>query len=224
MSSRSVNGCLSLPLIQFNRPYRRTRRSLRQRCYRNLYRDWQMVETRRIVTESLVRDTLFGIEGNQMIIRKDQRKHQRKHRQLMLWAVGLYVIAIFTFMLRADAVLYQESATELSRRAFAILRQNCFGCHGAGKMSGLDLRTAESVLAGGDNGKVIEPFDASASRLYQFITHQAKPTMPPGKKLPDAAVETLRRWIEAGASFDGFDKEAAVEKNDEPAKERKSVV
>ena len=62
------------------------------------------------------------------------------------------------------------------------------------------LRTGESVLAGGDNGKVIEPSDANASRLYQFITHQAKPTMPPGKKLPDAAIETLRRWIEAGAS------------------------
>jgi hypothetical protein len=84
-------------------------------------------------------------------------------------------------------------------------------------MSGLDLRTAESALAGGDNGKVIEPFDAGASRLYQFITHQAKPTMPPGKKIPDAAIETLRRWIEAGASFDGFEKEVA-RKDDGPAK------
>src|SRR5262245_60074449 len=138
-----------------------------------------MVETRAMVMKSLAVDTRFGIEGRKMII----RKHQRKHRQLMLLAVGLYVIALFSFILPADAVLYQESATDLSRRAFAILRQNCFGCHGAGKMSGLDLRTSETVLAGGENGKVIEPSDASASRLYQFVSHRAKPTMPPGKKL-----------------------------------------
>jgi mono/diheme cytochrome c family protein len=140
----------------------------------------------------------------------------RKYRNLVALASVLYLI-VFFFLPGASAGLPQESAQELSRQAYAILRQNCFGCHGAGKMSGLDLRTAESALAGGDNGKVIEPFDASASRLYQFITHQAKPTMPPGKKIPDAAIETLRRWIEAGASFDGFEKEAA-RKDDEPAK------
>ncbi len=140
----------------------------------------------------------------------------RKYRNLVALASVFYLIAFF-FLPGASAGLPQESAQELSRQAYAILRQNCFGCHGAGKMSGLDLRTAESALAGGDNGKVIEPFDAGASRLYQFITHQAKPTMPPGKKIPDDAIETLRRWIEAGASFDGFEKEVA-RKDDEPAK------
>src|SRR5262245_8359144 len=153
-----------------------------------------------------------------MISRNHWQEHWRKRRRLMLWTVGVYVTALFAFMPPAGSALNQESATELSRRAYVILRQNCFGCHGAGKMSGLDLRTAESALAGGDNGKVIEPSDASASRLYQFITHQSKPAMPPGKKLPDAAIETLRRWIEAGASFDGFEKEAATGKDDGTAK------
>jgi mono/diheme cytochrome c family protein len=140
----------------------------------------------------------------------------RKYRNLVALASVFYLM-VFFFLPGASARPPQESAQELSRQAYAILRQNCFGCHGAGKMSGLDLRTAESALAGGDNGKVIEPFDAGASRLYQFITHQAKPTMPPGKKIPDAAIETLRRWIEAGASFDRFEKEV-TRKDDEPAK------
>jgi mono/diheme cytochrome c family protein len=140
----------------------------------------------------------------------------RKYPNLAALASVFYLVAFF-FLPGASARLPQESAQDLSRQAYAILRQNCFGCHGAGKMSGLDLRTSGSVLAGGDNGKVIEPFDANASRLYQFITHQAKPTMPPGKKLPDAAIETLRRWIDAGASFDGFEKEVAG-KDDESAK------
>src|SRR5215813_5665537 len=176
-----------------------------------------MVETRVMVMKSLVEDTRSGIGGHRMISRNHWQEHWRKRRRLMLWTVGVYVTALFAIMPPAGAALNQESATDLSRRAYVILRQNCFGCHGAGKMSGLDLRTAESALAGGDNGKVIEPFDAGASRLYQFITHQAKPTMPPGKKLPDAAIETLRRWIEAGASFDGFEKEVA-RKDDESAK------
>src|SRR5215510_3425426 len=140
----------------------------------------------------------------------------RKYRNLVALASVFYLI-VFFFLPGASARLPQESAQELSRQAYLILRQNCFGCHGAGKMSGLDLRTAESALAGGDNGKVIEPFDAGASRLYQFITHLTKPTMPPGKKIPDAEIETLRRWIEAGASFDGFEREV-VRKDDEPAK------
>src|SRR5215475_7810157 len=148
----------------------------------------------------------------------DIQAYLSKRRRLMLWTVGFYAMAVCVFMLSVNARLHQESATELSRRAFAILEQNCFACHGAAKMSGLDLRTAESALAGGDKGKVIEPSDADASRLYQFVTHQAKPTMPPGKKLPDAAIETLRRWIEAGAPFDGFEKDVAAGKDDEAAK------
>jgi mono/diheme cytochrome c family protein len=141
----------------------------------------------------------------------------RKYRNLVALASVFYLCAFF-FLPDADARFQQETPRELSRQAFVVLKQNCFGCHGAAKMSGLDLRTAESVLAGGDNGKIIEPPDASASRLYQFVTHQAKPAMPPGKKLPDAAIETLRRWIEAGASFDGFEKEVAAGKDGEPAK------
>jgi mono/diheme cytochrome c family protein len=140
----------------------------------------------------------------------------RKYRNLVALAGGFYLFAFF-FLPGAGARLPQEDPRDLSRQAYAVLKQNCFGCHGAAKMSGLDLRTAESALAGGDNGKVIEPFDAGASRLYQFVSHQAKPTMPPGKKLTDTAVETLRRWIEAGASFDGFEREAAAGKEDEPA-------
>jgi len=141
----------------------------------------------------------------------------RKYRNLVALASAFYLFAFF-FLPGAGARLTQEPAQDLSRQAYAVLKQNCFGCHGAAKMSGLDLRTAESALAGGDNGKVIEPSDAGASRLYQFVTHQAKPAMPPGKKLPDAAIETLRRWIEAGASFDGFEKEGAAGKDGEPDK------
>jgi mono/diheme cytochrome c family protein len=133
----------------------------------------------------------------------------RKYRNLLFWASCIYLLALFAFMLRASAELPQETAQDISRQAYAVLKKNCFACHGATRASGLDLRTAESLRAGGEGGPVIVPFEASQSRLYVFVNHAEKPAMPPGKKLPDADIETLRRWIEAGASFDGFEKTVA---------------
>jgi mono/diheme cytochrome c family protein len=104
---------------------------------------------------------------------------------------------------------------DLSRRAFNILNQNCFACHGAAKTSGLDLRTGDSILTGGDRGAVLIPSDANGSRLFQFVSHREKPAMPPGKKLSEPEIETLRQWIEAGAPFGAFEDAAAPERNNE---------
>ncbi|MFN0109860.1 MAG: DUF1553 domain-containing protein [Blastocatellia bacterium] len=133
---------------------------------------------------------------------------------------SLAVLAISLFVLSAGShtAIQRASAQSLSQQAYSILQQNCFGCHGAARASELDLRTADGVLTGGENGKVIVPGDAQASRLFQFITHQEKPTMPPGKKLSDADIETLRKWIAEGASFEGFAPLAAEATKAEAAK------
>jgi mono/diheme cytochrome c family protein len=93
--------------------------------------------------------------------------------------------------------------------AYSILQKNCFVCHGAAKTSGLDLRTSDSMLAGGMHGAVIVPSDPEQSRLYKLITHVAEPAMPPGKKLADDDIETLRIWIEAGAPYPKIDAKQA---------------
>src|SRR5262245_36700196 len=131
----------------------------------------------------------------------------KRHKQIVLLTVAVYVIAISIFLHPSSYILYpsssavysQENPQTLSRQAYTVLQKNCFGCHGAAKINGLDLRTAESIRAGGEAGPVIVPFEANESRLYLSASHAEKPTMPPGKKLPDADVEILRRWIEAGA-------------------------
>jgi mono/diheme cytochrome c family protein len=126
----------------------------------------------------------------------------RKQRNLRLCvSLGLLLAGVL-FMGSTSARLAQQMT--LSQQAYAIVQQNCLGCHGAAKSSGLDLRTAEGVLAGGENGKVIVPGEPQASRLYQLVTQQEKPAMPPGKKLSEAELETLRRWIEAGAPLEAF--------------------
>jgi hypothetical protein len=94
-------------------------------------------------------------------------------------------------------------ADDLSVRAYTILQKNCFMCHGAAKTSGLDLRTADTALAGGEHGPAIVPSEPENSRLFRMVSHALQPTMPPGKKLAPDDLDTLRAWIGAGASFEG---------------------
>src|SRR3954451_10905050 len=83
----------------------------------------------------------------------------------------------------------------------AIFKNRCNGCHNADKQKGgLNLETFGTAMQGGGSGKVIEPGDLDASTLYQLVTHQDQPTMPPnGPKIPDAELATIKLWIEGGA-------------------------
>src|SRR3954471_9168974 len=82
-----------------------------------------------------------------------------------------------------------------------IFKNRCNGCHNADKQKGgLNLETFGTAMQGGGSGKVIEPADLDASTLYQLVTHQDQPTMPPnGPKIPEAEIATIKLWIEGGA-------------------------
>ncbi len=91
---------------------------------------------------------------------------------------------------------------DLATDAYQILEKNCHACHGAAvQMSKLDLRTRQKTLIGGERGPAVEPANLQRSFLWRFVTHAQKPEMPPGSKLADADIETLRKWIVAGAPF-----------------------
>jgi hypothetical protein len=92
---------------------------------------------------------------------------------------------------------------------YAVIQRRCFACHGSAKTSGLDLRTQESALAGGMHGPVLVPADPEQSRLLKLVSHLAEPAMPPGKKLSDDEIESLRIWIEAGALYPRIDSKQA---------------
>jgi hypothetical protein len=82
-----------------------------------------------------------------------------------------------------------------------IFRNRCNSCHNADKQKGgLNLETFGTAMQGGGTGKVIEPGDLEASTLYQLVSHQEQPTMPPNTpKIPDAEIEVIKLWIEGGA-------------------------
>ncbi|MBM3740901.1 MAG: DUF1549 domain-containing protein, partial [Acidobacteria bacterium] len=94
------------------------------------------------------------------------------------------------------------TAQDLATEAVAILKKNCFSCHGAAmQMSKLDLRTLESAKRGGERGPAIRSTNPKRSLLYLLASHQQNPSMPPGQKLADADIDLLGRWITAGAPY-----------------------
>ena len=82
-----------------------------------------------------------------------------------------------------------------------ILREHCCGCHNPDKQKGgLDLTSHGRALAGGGSGEVIAAGDPDGSHLWQVVSHASEPKMPPeSDRLPDAALDVIRRWIAAGA-------------------------
>jgi len=85
-------------------------------------------------------------------------------------------------------------------RVRAIVADNCLACHGSARMSGLDLRSREGMLAGGKRGPAIVPGKGSESLLYKAVMHQGGLAMPPGNKtLSKEQAAALLAWIDAGA-------------------------
>lgn len=78
------------------------------------------------------------------------------------------------------------------------MAQFCFECHGVKNTeSGLDLRTIESMLKGGEGGPVLVPGKPEESLLFKMI-HQGK--MPPDGQMPGKGdIERVRKWIVYGA-------------------------
>ncbi|HEY7154558.1 MAG TPA: c-type cytochrome domain-containing protein [Gemmataceae bacterium] len=82
----------------------------------------------------------------------------------------------------------------------------CSECHNSDEpKGGLNLETYKALREGGDDGVVLTPGKADASRIVRLVEHKEKPFMPPKKaKQPRSEeIALLRAWIDAGAKEDG---------------------
>ena len=80
---------------------------------------------------------------------------------------------------------------------------NCVSCHNdEKKKGGLELTSREHALKGSENGPVLVPRKADKSALIKVLLADSDPHMPPKKQLSDKDIATLRRWIDAGATWD----------------------
>lgn len=91
---------------------------------------------------------------------------------------------------------------DLAEAATSIIKTHCTACHGQARMSGLDLRSAASALAGGTRGPAVIAGDAATSLLVRAVRGTAELSMPPGdSKLSDQQIDALADWINAGAPW-----------------------
>ncbi|MBC8166829.1 MAG: DUF1553 domain-containing protein [Bryobacteraceae bacterium] len=99
-------------------------------------------------------------------------------------------------------------AIDFQREIRPILSDACFQCHGpdkATRMAGLRLDTKEGAFTERKNGTAIVPGKPAASLIMQRLTHAEKgKRMPPEyshKSVNPKQIETLQRWITAGANW-----------------------
>ena len=113
-------------------------------------------------------------------------------------------------LLLTFAALAAEAAPKLdfNRDIRPILSDNCFACHGFdAKKRKADLRldTPEGATAINDGVQAIKPGDPEGSELIKrLLTKDPEEVMPPPeshKKLTQAQIDTLRRWIAEGAPY-----------------------
>ena len=90
-----------------------------------------------------------------------------------------------------------------------VLVEHCYQCHSADAKKvkgGLLLDSKEDLLKGGTSGAAVVPGDPETSSLIQAVRYEDKDLqMPPrkdgGRKLPDAAIDDLTRWVKIGAPY-----------------------
>src|SRR5262249_36255329 len=101
-----------------------------------------------------------------------------------------------------------------------ILKESCFGCHGAKNPKGkLDMTRYEAFRKGGSHDDPIVDGKPDESYLMLVLTapHNDKKRMPPvdsGDALPKAKIDLIARWIKEGAKLD-----AAVKKDSDLIRE-----
>src|SRR5258706_2218507 len=112
------------------------------------------------------------------------------HRKAVLTL--LLVLATPHFSRGADA------AALWSGKIQPLFDVQCVKCHGPMQQkNGLELDNPEAVMKGGDDGAVLVPGKPEQSRIYQYLSRDSDPHMPPKKQLTDAQREVVHEWIAA---------------------------
>ncbi|MFO0066416.1 MAG: DUF1553 domain-containing protein [Pirellulaceae bacterium] len=97
-----------------------------------------------------------------------------------------------------------NQSLDLQKEAMAIFQSRCIECHREKvQEGGLRLDRREGLIQGGDSGPVIHTGRSEDSLLMTRVTAVDDSRMPPsGSRLDAAEIETLRRFIDAGAPWD----------------------
>ncbi len=101
------------------------------------------------------------------------------------------------------AVRAQDTTVSFARDIVPILERSCYRCHGGedeGLLTvelGLNMTTYEGLLAGSDDGTVVEPGKPDESYIIDMVVFGDMPEE--GDPLTPEEIDIIRRWIAAGA-------------------------
>ncbi len=114
-------------------------------------------------------------------------------------------IALLAFLLLPISSYAVETARTVTPDEFwtsrvePLLDKQCLKCHaGVRQRGGLDLRSLDTILRGGDSGPAIIPGKPNESRMLQYILPKSDSHMPPAdtkKQLSAEEIAVLKTWI-----------------------------
>lgn len=123
-------------------------------------------------------------------------------RQLAIVA-GAFGMALFAPARLSAADLTKEQTAFFESRIEPLLQDNCYKCHSVAKKvkGGLALDSRESMLKGGDDGKIFIPGHPAESLLIQRITSKDDDEKMPPKDGPLSSqqIADLTEWVKMGA-------------------------
>lgn len=127
------------------------------------------------------------------------------------------LLASFVVLMTAASSIFADGPADAARQVDyrrevrPILSDKCFKCHGPDekeRKAGLRLDTADGALAMADSGAfAVVPGKSGDSELMKRVRHaDGDLRMPPaatGKTLTPQEIDTLQRWIDQGAAWQG---------------------
>ena len=118
------------------------------------------------------------------------------------FVVGLFFLggAIASYRPAVAANARPTDEPTFERDVRPILKKHCFQCHGESKTEAkLDVRLRRLIAEGGDSGPGLVDDRPDDSLLWQRISSGEMPPEEVRLRLTVAELETVRRWIAAGA-------------------------
>ncbi|HUY93372.1 MAG TPA: DUF1549 domain-containing protein, partial [Pirellulales bacterium] len=121
-------------------------------------------------------------------------------RTPLAWLAALPLLAAFG----PNPIAAAEPDELWAERVEPIFQRHCTKCHGGVRQqAGLDVRSLENLLRGGEQNAAIEPGDPENSLVYLYIQPDFDPHMPPGdssgsgKQLAPDEIAAIAEWIAA---------------------------
>ena len=147
----------------------------------------------------------------------------RPETLITLFLAAAFVLFGGSLTVEADATqsveAFDESEVLYVRRIEPLFREKCLGCHGNDPediQGGIDLKSWQSVIDGGDSGQpgaIAGNPEESSILLAAARGEDEFSAMPPkqSEALGETELLSLRRWIETGAKWPTAERVEAIE-------------